>query len=204
MNRNITATVLIVLAIGIYFTVTADMLTKANAINAVNAKYTSAIESAKKLIAVRDKVLQDYNNLTLDDRGRLEKMIPRSVDNIRLIIDMNSIAMKHGFSLKGIKATTASSKQINQKPSNPVAQNPMMGGGAVDPDSAVTTIPVPVLDTVTMSFGVSAPYQQFISFMQDIEANLRIMDVTHLTATANDSGVYDWNVELKTYWLKSQ
>ncbi len=45
---------------------------------------------------------------------------------------------------------------------------------------------------------------QFISLLQDLEANLRVMDVTHLSLTANDSGTYDWSVELKTYWLRSQ
>jgi hypothetical protein len=68
------------------------------------------------------------------------------------------------------------------------------------------TIPVPVLDTVTVSFGVTASYQQFIELLRDLEANLRVMDVTRLTLTANPTtaGTYDFAVELRTYWLRQQ
>jgi len=202
MNRNITATIMIVLSIGIYFTVTSGILASTNDIQAVNAKYQAAIESAKQLIKVRDQVLQDYNNLTQEDRVRLEKMIPKTVDNIRLIIDMNNLALQHGFNLKGIKATA--SKPVENKAAPAATAEPASGGGAADPTAAGSVIPVSTLDTVIVSFSVSAPYQQFISFLQDLEANLRIMDVTHLSATVNDNGVYDWNVEIKTYWLRSQ
>jgi hypothetical protein len=53
-----------------------------------------------------------------------------------------------------------------------------------------------------VSFNVTAPYQQFISFMQDLEASLRVMDLTHLTVSANDTGTYDFGVQLTTYWLR--
>jgi hypothetical protein len=38
--------------------------------------------------------------------------------------------------------------------------------------------------------------------MTEIESNLRIMDLTSLTMTVNDSGIYDFSVTYKTYWLK--
>ncbi len=197
MNRNITATILIVLAIGIYFTVTKSLLSDADAIKAVNTQYSSAIASAEQLITVRDKVLKDFNNVSQEDRDRLSKMLPNTVDNIRLVIDLNSVALQHGFSLRNIKAVASSGAQ---KPSSPVPTIAAGGGGI----NKSNIIPTPVLDTVTVSFSVSAPYLQFISLLQDLEANLRIMDVTHLSLTANDSGTYDWSVELKTYWLRSQ
>ena len=198
MNRNLTATILIVLSLGLYFTVTTKILADAKNIQNANVKYISALDNAKKLISVREKVLKDYKNISQEDRARLEKMLPKSVDNIRLIIDLSSVAKKHGFVLKNIK--TQASKQADAKGtlSTPVVQNLNIG------DASGSNISAPILDTVTVSFSISAPYQQFISFLQDLEANLRIMDISRLTATANDSGIYDWTIELKTYWLRSQ
>ncbi len=199
MNRNITATILIVLAAGIYFTVTQNMLTEAKAVQKVNAQYSAAIDSADQLIKVRDQVLKNYNNLSIDDKDRLNKMLPNTVDNIRLIIDLNSVALKHGFSLRNIKAIAsgAGQKGGTASVSTPsVMPNSVMNGQ--------NTIATPVLDTVTVSFSVSAPYLQFISFMQDLEADLRIMDLTHLTMSANDTGTYDYSVEFKTYWMRTQ
>ena len=184
MNRNITATILIVLAAALYFTYTSGVWNNVVTIKAVNDQYTGAISSAEQLISVRDKVLKDYNNISADDRDNLDKMIPNTVDNIRLIIDLNSVALQHGFSLKNITASAKDSS--TNSPSNNQPFN----------------IAIPTLDTVAVSFSVSAPYLQFISFMQDLEASLRIMDITHLTVTANDTGTYDFSVQMNTYWLR--
>ena len=199
MNRNITATILVVLAIGIYLTVTKGMLADANAVQQVNVQYSTAIDSADQLIQVRDQVLKNYNGLSQDDRDRLDKMIPNTVDNIRLIIDLNSVALRHGFSLRNIKAVAGANAQNGNGTSGSTAPV-MLSNNAAN----ANVIATPVLDTVTVSFSVSAPYLQFISFMQDLEADLRIMDLTHLTMSANDTGTYDYNVEFKTYWMRTQ
>lgn len=199
MNRNIIATILIVLAAGIYFTVTRSMLDEAKAVQVVNEQYTTAMNSADQLIKVRDQVLKDYNNLSTEDRDRLNKMLPNTVDNIRLVIDLNNVAQQHGFTLKNIRATAAQSAKSSGSASNltPTQQINMN-------NNSNTNIAAPVLDTVSVSFSLSAPYLQFINFMQSLEADLRIMDLTHMTMTANDTGTYDYSVEFRTYWLRSQ
>jgi hypothetical protein len=199
MNRNITATILIVLAIGIYVTFTRGLWSDAETVKAVNDQYSSAISSSEKLISVRDQVLKSYNDISAEDRDRIDKMIPNTVDNIRLIINLNSVALQHGFSLKGVTATSNTTSAGSPSGSSPAASPvQIQNGTAASPFS----INVPSLDTVTVSFSVTAPYQQFISFMQDLEASLRIMDMTHLTVSANDTGSYDFTVQLTTYWLR--
>ena len=197
MNRNITATILIVLGIGIYLTYTQGVVSDISSVKSVNNQYYSAINSAEKLIAVRDQVLKSYNNISANDRDRIDKMIPNTVDNIRLIINLNSIALQHGFSLKGITAVNNNTSAGSPSNSQFGAASPL-GAAAGSPLS----INAPTLDTVAVSFTITAPYQQFISFMQDLEASLRIMDMTHLTVSANDTGTYDFGVQLTTYWLR--
>ena len=196
MNRNVTATILIVLAVGIYATYTRGVWNDASAVKAVNDSYASAIDNAGKLISVRDQVLKSYNNISADDRDRIDKMVPDTVDNIRLIIDLNSVALQHGFSLKNITAAAKSDSSGASSSGGSVQNQPLSKA------AGSLSIATPTLDTVTVSFSVTAPYQQFISFMQDLEASLRIMDITHLTVSANDSGTYDFGVELTTYWLR--
>lgn len=196
MNRNATATILIVLAVGVYITFTRAKLAEVQSVRAVNNEYVSAIASADELVKVRDSVLKAYNNISADDRQRLDKMIPNTVDNIRLIIDLNSVALRHGFSLRNIKAMASNN---TSKAASPEIQN--MAGVTGGPSGF---IPTPTLDTVTVSFSVTAPYQQFIDLMRDLEMDLRIMDLTHLTVSAGSSGNYDFSVEFKTYWLRQQ
>lgn len=202
MNRNITATILVVLAIGTYVTFTRAKLAEVNEVRDVNEQYISALENASRLIKVRDSVLKDYNQIQQSDRERIDKMLPNTVDNIRLIIDLNSVALRHGFSLRNIRAT-ASGNNTKQSttPStpSPSAQIPNVGS-----DEMSGSIPTPTLDTVEVSFSVAAPYQQFIDLLRDLEANLRIMDVTQLTVSSGTGGSYEFGVTLRTYWLRQQ
>ncbi len=192
MNRNGTAVILIVLALGIYFTFTRGIFTQVKAVQVVNNQYTSAISNAEQLIKVREKVLTAYNDLSESDRERLDKMIPNTVDNIRLIIDLNAVAARHGFALKNVKATTPPKTAATQNTNVRTAGQNSSGG-----------LPTPVIDTVTITFSVDAPYLEFISFMQDLEANLRIMDLSRLGVSVNEEGSnYSYSVELKTYWLR--
>jgi hypothetical protein len=171
-------------------------------VKSVNDSYASAIDNAQKLISVRDQVLKSYNDISADDRDRIDKMVPDTVDNIRLIIDLNSVALQHGFSLKNITAA-AKSDSSGASPSAQGAPALAPSSAGLSPSAAGSlSIATPTLDTVTVSFNVTAPYQQFISFMQDLEASLRIMDITHLTVSANDTGTYDFGVQLTTYWLR--
>jgi Tfp pilus assembly protein PilO len=194
MNRNVTATILIILAIGIYFTVTQSVIDQAKKVQAVNGEYRGAIDSANRLITTLNHVIDDYNNVSQKDRERLAKMVPTSVDNIRLIIDLNGVALKHGFSLQGVKTSVSANKEATQK----------TGQAAAAVVQAQPSASTPNLDTVDVTFQVTAPYLQFKGFMQDLEADLRIMDITSLSMTATDSGVYDFKVGLRTYWLRQQ
>ncbi|MDE2037744.1 MAG: hypothetical protein KGI69_00770 [Patescibacteria group bacterium] len=196
MNRNLTALILVVLAVGVYFTVTSGMIADAGTVKSVNDQYSSALANAARLIAVRDQVLQQYNNISPTDQARLDKMIPSTVDNIRLIIDLSNVALRHGFSLQNAKATVAGSQGGAAAAAAPTAAQPSSAG------SSPLSISTPTLDTVTVSFGATATYDQFISFLQDLEADLRIIDLTHLTMTSSDTGVYSFQVQFQTYWLR--
>lgn len=191
MNKNITPLILIVLAIGIYFTFTKGKLDELKEIKAVNAGYQQALDNSEKLIKVRDSVLKTYNNISEQDRERLEKMLPDNVDNVRLIIDVNGVGARHGLTLKNIKTSASSANATNAQ-------------GAATPSSPRANVVnvANTYDTVTLSFNVTTNYQTFINLMKDLEASLRIMDISKITLTANDTGNYEYGVELKTYWLK--
>jgi len=193
MNRNSTAIILVILSIGIYFTFTSGQWAQAKAIKVVNDEYSKAIDNAIALIKIRDNLLAQYKQVSETDRINLDKMIPSTVDNIRLVIDLKDIGAKHGFALKNIKAVAPLTQQ-GTVPSAPRAVNTSQIGAS--------DIVTPVLDNVTVSFTVTAPYLEFISFLQDLESNLRIMDITRLNVSAKENGVYDFGVELKTYWLR--
>lgn len=184
MNKNATPIILLILAIGIYFTFTNGRLEELKAIKLVNVGYEEALANSEKLIKVRDTVRDNYNKIDPKDRTKLEKMVPDNVDNVRLIIDANGIAAKRGLSIKNVK--TSATNLLSDE----------------NTERFQTFNSNPTLDTVTLSFGVSTNYQTFINLLKDIEASLRIMDITKITLQAGEGQNYDYGVEIKTYWLK--
>ena len=202
MNRNIIATLMLVLAIGIYLTVTKDVLDQASVEQGVNDQYTSAIAKAEDLLKRRDDISKQFNSVSEDQKAKLDKMIPNTVDNIRLVIDMDNIADKHSLVLSGIRANVSTDAVSTAAPSTapqgpgPVS-NPGLNVGGPIPAAQ------PTLQAVTITFGVTATYDQFISLMKDLESNLRIMDLTHLSLSSSENGKYTYSVTLQTYWFKA-
>jgi hypothetical protein len=190
MNRNATPIILLILAIGIYFTFTKGKIEEIKVIKNVNAGYQEAIDNSEKLIKKRDEIVANYNQISDNDKERLEKMVPDNIDNVRLTLDVKSIGLGRGLILKNVKTNapninTSISKAntINDKTTEQIETNADY-------------------NTVVLSFDVSTTYQNFIDLLKDLETSLRIMKVSKITVKATDSGVYDYGVELKTYWIK--
>jgi Tfp pilus assembly protein PilO len=189
MNKNITALILIVLAIGIYFTFTQGVIDQARAIYAVNDEYTTAIANAKQLIAVRDQVRSDRNKISLTDQARLNRMLPSAVDNIHLIVDVSNLAQTLNVPLRNLKAELVDS---NIKEAAPV-------GAGTSEENLITDLK---LSTVRLTFEVTTSYGAFTNFMRSLETSLRIMDITRMNMKASDTGIYEFSVEINTYWLR--
>jgi len=187
MNRNLVATILIIAAIGVYFTVTKSMIADARQVQAANAELVKALESADQIIKLRNDVNQEYQRISPENRARLDKMIPSAVDNIRLVIDLDNLAKSKGFVLSDVKASV---------PSN--TNSPGRAAAA----SGAAPIGEPVLDKVQVSLSAVTSYEKFIEFMQAIEANLRIMDLSSLKVSAAEGGLYSFTAKYQTYWLR--
>jgi len=56
--------------------------------------------------------------------------------------------------------------------------------------------------TLSMSFSTTGSYESFLALLGSLEKSLRIIDVTGLQFSANESGLYDFSVTARTYWLK--
>ncbi len=189
MNRNATAIILIVLAIGIYFTFTQNIINQAQIEQAHNVQYTTAITNAENLISLRKQANDQFINIAPSDQARLSQMIPNGTNNIHLIVDLNNLAQKYNFSLSNIKADVVNATNNNNPSNQPVANQASAGTAS--------------LAQVKVTFSANASYGDFLNFLLAVESNLRIMDISKIDVKANDTGIYGFQVELRTYWLQS-
>jgi hypothetical protein len=98
---------------------------------------------------------------------------------VRLVLDIDRIASRQGLRVKNI------------------AVNDGMNG-----DRKAAVVDDKGFGTATITFGVSAPYDVFLNFLNDLEDGLRLIDVTALSINPTDPKTYDYTVTFKTYWLK--
>ncbi len=144
----------------------------------------AAIVQAKQLGARINELNQLYNAISTEQKEKLDQLLPDHVNNIQLIIDVNGIAKRNGMGIKNIKVTTSEDKDAN--------------GSSVKQSSSKNQ----ALGTMLLSFSVTGPYSAYKNFLADMASSLRIIDISSTSFNTDDKGIYNYNIELRTYWLK--
>jgi Tfp pilus assembly protein PilO len=185
--KSLTPIIFIIVSIIIFFTLVDPIYKDVKALQVKNAEYQDVLDKSTQLLAQR-KALQDkYDSFSKEDLDRLQKLLPDTVDNVRLIIDIEGITKRPEFNL--------SLKNIRLDMSTPTK------GDAKDAVKTITAGEAKY-GTIPMGFSVSADYNTFLSFLEALETSLRIVDVTNIALTPGDKGIYSFDISLKTYWLK--
>lgn len=178
--RTLLPILFIVIAAGIFFGFIDPSYTRVKELRAEEAQFDQALTRSKELQEVRDQLLSRYNTFSQSDLNRLESMLPDNVDNVRLVLDFDSIASRYGMRLRNIALDTGDNR----------AQRGQVGAS----DSP--------FQSVVVSFAVTGDYNAFRAFLEDLEQSLRLVDVTGVAFGSSPSGIYDYSISLKTYWLK--
>lgn len=142
--------------------------------------YNQALNRSKELLNVRDQLIARFNAFPQTSLARLEKLVPDHVDNVRLILDLDAIAVKYGMRVKNVNISSDTTR----------ADRGALGNGDTPYESVV------------LSFAVSGTYDTFRQFLADLERSLRLVDVVGVSFTTNEVGIYNYTVSIKTYWLK--
>ncbi len=140
--------------------------------------YRGALDNSKELQSIRDGLLTKYNSFGTEDLDRLKKILPNNINSVRLIRDIDGIASRYGMTLRNVSVNLGTEKTNTVGPS----------GSEVG--------------TMVLGFSVSGPYKIFISFLEDVEKSMRIMDITEVAFTSSENDLYEYKISLKTYWLK--
>lgn len=183
--KSLTPIIFIIVSIAIFFTVTDPIYKEVKTLQVKYAQYQDVLDKSKELLDKRKNLQDKYNGFAEEDVNRLKKLLPDTVDNVRLIIDIDEIAKRYGLTIKNVRLDDSKVSKAGVKD----ATATITAG-----DSKYGTIP--------MGFSVSSDYKTFLSFLEDLEGSLRIVDVTNISLKPGANEVYSFDVSLKTYWLK--
>lgn len=198
MTRLIIAIVALVAAGGIFFAYTKPAYDTVQASQVQIAQYNQALDKAAELQQLKQGLLSRYNAFDPQALGRLQKLLPDHVDNIALILDLDSIASRYGLALQNVDV----SRSGGTTPTNQTAI------GAVGSSNRG-------YDSLTLTFSTQGTYANFLQFLTDLETSLRVVDLVSLKVASGASGgapsgsvkgpsepTYSYTITLRTYWLK--
>lgn len=160
------------------------------------AEYDAALEKASELQRLKQTLLSRFNAIDPSSVERLGKLLPDHVDNVRLILDLDNMAARRGLAIENVVV------------GNPAGVPERGAVGAIGSGRSK-------YDSLTLKFSTSGTYTDFVSFMHDLETDLRVVDVTGLSIARTtgsrvpfaQSGapaepVFRYDLSIRTYWLK--
>ena len=191
--KYIFPSILILLAIATFVAFVNPTYKQIQVLQANSAQYDAALSNSEKLQTERDALNAKYLTMSPDSLDKLSKLLPDNADNIRLIINIQQMAQTYGMSISNIKFDST-----------------QIGAASNSPTAATTVAEVQTSQqdygTFNLEFSTTGSYQNFLSFLKDLETSLRVTDIQSITFTSQTDGTktgYTYDIKLQTYWLKA-
>ena len=203
MIKYVTSVLLIGISITVFLLFAEPIYTEIATKKSDQATYNQARNNSETLGKERDRLIQTRNTFSSEDLAKLKKLLPDHVDNIRLILEIEKIATPYNMVLKDVQYSAV------QEDTNATASSgdtSTRGGGIGKNQSANTDY-----GSWDLGFSTTGTYSNLISFMKDLESNLRIVDIlsvqfSSITGAKVDSSLpetYKITFKIRTYWLKN-
>ncbi len=179
---------LILLAVGIFFGYLNPTYTGPVAALTTEIKgYDSALAAADEFNQKESKLAAQKSAIPSDALARLQEYLPDSIDNVQLILDLNSLAARAGVQLGNFEVD-------GQNTGTPapgfasVSQNlPLQSGSSIDLYQA--------------SMSGSGSYSAFRSFLNAAENSLQPLDLVELNLKDSPTGIYTYQMTFRFYAL---
>lgn len=189
-------------AIGLFFgfiqpVYTGDIAT----LRAEIAGYDTALAAAKQFKQKEVELTQQQASIPPEQLARLDAFLPDSVDNVQLILDLNSLAARSGVQLSEFDISGAG---VSEQPAAgaPVAQPTANPSATTDPFAPFPLTAGEPIESLELSVSATGTYGAFRTFLEGVEKSLRPLDVVELSLQDAKSGVYTYDVTIRLYWLR--
>ena len=186
MNNRVLSILAILIAIGIFFAYVRPTWNGSIAVaKSAIASDDSALVAASEYTSQQNELASARNAIRSSDLSRLTSFLPDSVDNVELILSLNALAARSGLSLSNIDVTTNTQS---------TSATPAVGAMSVS-----TTNPV---SSVDVSLSAVGTYSALQTFLAGVERSERLLDVRDIVVKSSDTGVYNYQMTLRLYWLQ--
>jgi len=145
--------------------------------NAAIKADNQALAAAADYKLKENELASKKNSIDPADLIRVTTLIPDSVNNVQLVLDLNALAARSNITLSNIDVKGGASAT-----DDPSAQGPV---GSVD-----------------LTLSAAGTYPAFRTFLAGIERSARLLDIQQLAIGGSDNGVYSYQMSIRLYWLR--
>lgn len=154
-------------------------------------EYSLAIESAFATNERLNALVRETEKLSQQERYRIDRFIPATVDPIRTAYDLETLIEKHRLFLVGLTVTEES-----------VMDDPVVTSNAVaEDDFGEGTQQVGSIGYNDFELVVAGTYEQFKDFLADIEASDQLFELQSVNFQSTDSDIIQFNTIIRTFGL---
>lgn len=183
-------------------------------------KLSSVVEDTNKIKELIKQTGDILDTVDMDNQSRFDVFLPEKLDTVRFANNLQSIGLKNGIALSGIK--------VEEKKPDPVTKpagvatagsNTVFSIGQQSAEASKNaqgdTSPKEKYTTTKTDFSFAATYPNLLLFLKDLEKSLGLINVTSLSFKPLSSSVpgdsktgmdlpdlYQFTVEIETYSLK--
>jgi len=191
MFRIIRPVAALVLALLVVIFFVRPKIADLNALQAESNQYADVLSKATEFNRLIEQLYSQQNALSALERERLDTFVPPVIDEIRALVDLEKLANQHGMIFQDITAELQD-EAVNDEPSRASRSR-----SAEDVDGELFG---GRLESREVSFSVLGTYEQFRSFLRELERSLVLMEVTKIEFAGSEEGVeltnYDVTVRL--------
>lgn len=183
MMRLFVPLILIAVAGAAFFVYTDPTYQSIKELRAQQMEYDQALTKSQELLSIRNSLISKRNTFSPDDVRKVERILPDNIDNIRLILDTETIANRYNLHIQNVsvKAPQTAATERSQ----------LVVGEGNEP-----------VGFVDFSFTVPAKYPDFLRFLKDLERSVRIVDVRTIGFSVGKGDLDEYAISIRTYWLR--
>lgn len=148
--------------------------------------YESALEAAEHFKEREGQLVVAQSNIPSDGLARLAAFLPDGVDNVQIILDLNTLAARSGMVLSDFNTAAGSQAGAPGAPEDPAA--------SLESDGPI--------DSLEITVSATGTYTSFRNFIDGVESSLRMLDVVAVTVDDSETGVYTYDMTVRLYWLR--
>lgn len=158
-----------------------------NQIRTELAAVQDTLDQTKNLVRLYDDLDARYQQVSPDDITRVTDFLPPKPDIGDLLIDMDTLVKNAGMRLDNIAFEDTAGSSVTAVAA-PNSEDSSAGRNLIEP--------------LKFSLRVSGSYEQFQTFLDSVENNLRLVDVQRIGFSGKDEDSYQFNLDAQTYYQK--